>query len=305
MNVYFVNPTYVKPEGWNPLLDYLKVKAAYSFIPKEELPESLYTIIKPYLKASYANQDMKEFSDNCVYWLRAHFEKHIRLITDDYEDVSLLSQEERQKYSSQSALNNIRLLDEENCLILVKLKSDYDEEGKIKEPRLYVNELQDSNLPTHITRYCLNILHKKYGHNQYQNQSAFIAFNEFFSVAYRFVPRYKEWSRYMISLSNGRSFGLMFFVNNGINNLDPNDFPITEVDGKKSFTLLRTDEGDLRLKKLIEEAKEAEKKFEEERRKKNYDDGKSWQDEVDELNRAFWRECGDGGSNCESWPGWD
>ncbi len=45
MNVYFVNPTYVKPEGWKPLLAYLKVKAAYSFIPKEYLPVSLLKLL--------------------------------------------------------------------------------------------------------------------------------------------------------------------------------------------------------------------------------------------------------------------
>ena len=61
----------------------------------------------------------------------------------------------------------------------------------------------------------------------------------------------------------------------------------------------------MKLKNLIKDAEEAEKEYEEEQRKYNYDDGKSWQDEVDELNSAFWRECGEGGSNCESWPGWD
>ena len=102
MNVYFVNPTYVKPEGWKPLLTYLKVKAAYSFIPKDELPESLYSIIKPYLKASYSNQDMKSFSDNCAYWLRAHFEKHIKLLSDvfgviDDDDIHNIPLNERFK----------------------------------------------------------------------------------------------------------------------------------------------------------------------------------------------------------------
>lgn len=67
MNVYFIDPTYVKSEGWNPLLTFLKVKSAYSFIPKEELPESLISIISPYLKAAYSNQDLKSFSDNCAY----------------------------------------------------------------------------------------------------------------------------------------------------------------------------------------------------------------------------------------------
>ena len=294
MNVYFVNPTYVKPEGWAPLLAYLKVKAAYSFIPKEELPNSLYSIVKPYLKASYSNQDIKKFSDNCAYWLRAHFEKHIRLITDDYENVDDVPEEERKKYSSQSALNNLRNLDEDNCLILLYMESHFDEEGTI-----YV----DRKLCTHIAQYCLNILHKKYGHNQYQNQSSFLAFDEFFTEEYRFAPRHQEWNRYRLTLANGGSINFMVDVNKGIQNSAPIDFPSIEVDGHRRFTPLRTEEGDKNLKTLVKNAEEAERKYREENswRETMYDHN----DDVDELNRAFWRECGEGGSNCESWPGWD
>ena len=304
MNVYFVNPTYVKPEGWKPLLTYLKVKAAYSFIPKEELPDSLYTIIRPYLKASYSGQDIKKFSDSCAYWLRAHFEKHIHLITEDFENVDDISKEERTKYSSQSALNNLLYLDEPNCLILLNMISSYNEEGIIKAPKLYVGELQESNLLTHITQYCLNILHKKNGHYQYHNQSAFIAFDEFFAKAYRFEKKYREWVSYQLSTTSGRNSNFMIRVNHGVKDLAPNDFPLIEENGKRRFTLLRTEEGNEKLKALIKEAEEAEKEYEEEQQKYNYDEGKRWQDEVDELNRAFWRECGEGGSNCESWPGW-
>lgn len=304
MNVYFVNPTYVKPEGWAPLLAYLKVKAAYSFIPEEELPDSLYSIIKPYLKASYSNQDLKKFSDNCVFWLRAHFEKHIRLITEDYDDIRNASKEDLKKYSSRSALNNLKYLDDNNCLILTKLESAFDEEGTITPPTFNVSELQDRNLPTHITRYCLNILHKKYNHNQYQNQSAFICFNEYFSTAYHFIPKYQNWGRYFLQSKNGGSVNFMNAVNHGIKNLSPDKFPIIDVEGKKRFTLLRTDEGEEKFQQLIKDAEEVEKKYKEENRWRE-DDGSSWQDEVDEMNRAFWRECGEGGSNCESWPGWD
>lgn len=303
MNVYFVNPTYVKPEGWKPLLDYLKVKAAYSFIPKDELPNSLYSIIKPYLIASYSGQDMKTFSDNCAFWLRAHFEKNIRLITEDYENIEDVSREERTKYSSQSAINNLLCLDEPNCLILLELRSYFNVEGLITPPEFNVGGLQDSNLPTHIARYCLNILHKYHGHYQYQNQSAFIAFDEFFAKAFRFVPKYSSWTSYQLSSTSGRRANFMIRVNMGVKDLAPNKFPLIEENGKRRFTRLRTEEGDEKLKSLLKDAEEAEMRYEEVQKMFN-DDEKSWQDEVDEMNRAFWRECGEAGSNCESWPGW-
>lgn len=303
MNVYYVNPTYVKLEGWAPLLSYLKVKAAYSFIPKEELPDNLFSIIKPYLKASYSNQDMKSFADNCAFWLRAHFEKHIQLITEDYDNYNDIPKEEAKKISSFSAINNINNLDDDNCLILLKLKSSFDEEGIITAPEYNVYDLQDHNLPTHITRYCLNILHKKYGHNHYQNQSAFLLFDEFFNNVYRFIPRYQDWGRYNLTLKNGSSVSFMKEVNRGVKNNAPNDFPTIEVDGKRRFTLLRTEEGERIFRQLIKDAEEAGKKYQEENSWR--DSGDNWQDEVDEMNKAFWRECGEGGSNCESWPGWD
>ena len=184
------------------------------------------------------------------------------------------------------------------------MQSNFNEYGIIEAPKLYVGGLQDSNLPTHITRYCLNILHKKYSHNQYQNQSAFIAFDEFFTKAFRFAPKYKEWYSYQLLTTSGRSVNFMLAVNREIKNLAPNTFPIIEENGKRRFTFLRTEEGNEKFNSLLKDAAEAEKKYEKEERGYDYD-GESWLDEVGRLNRAFWRECGEAGSNCESWPGWD
>lgn len=310
MNVYFVNPNYVKPEGWKPLLTYLKVKAAYSFIPKEELPVSLYTIIKPYLKASYSNQDMKKFSDNCAFWLRAHFEKHIKLITDifgvfDDEDIYSIPLNERFKYGTNSPFNNLKNTDIPNCLILLKQESYYAEDGIIEAPKYWGDGIGD--IAAHISLYCLNILHKKYGHNGYLAQSAFISFDEFFTKSYRYNPIKRKWEECIVKIKKPLNF--MGYVLYNIKNLAPNDFPGTESNGRKNFTPLRTSEGDIKLKELIEEAdKQREIYFEEkeqERKNNYYDCEQSWDKEVEEMNRAFWRECGEGGSNCESWPGWD
>lgn len=304
MNVYFIDPTYVKPEGWKPLLTYLKVKAAYSFIPRKDLSDELLLIIKPFLKAAYSTGDIKQFADNCVFWLRSHFEKHIRLITDDYPDIDTIPKEERKKYSSRSAYNNLKYLDDENCLILLKLVSFYDYAGNITAPKCPLNILDNSqtsiDLPTHISSYCQNILHKKYGHNQYQNQSAFIMFDEFFSEAYFYLPIQREWCDYRLNSKRAGLTNFMKCVNRAIKDLSPQNFPLIDVDGKKYFTLLRTSEGDKLFKQLLDEAKKAE-----------IENEKQWEDsglDMDSIAKEwaddFWRECGESGSNCESWPGW-
>jgi hypothetical protein len=303
MNVYFIDPTYVKSEGWKPLLTFLKVKAVYSFIPKEELPESLISIINPYLKAAYFNQDFKIFSDNCAYWLRAHFEKHIHLLTEDYKDINNIPKEELKKYSSRSPYNNIMNLESENCLILLKLNSSYDYRGIILAPECYVDVLQESNLPTHVAKYCLNILHKKHQHSLYQNQSSFVVFDKYFSRTFCYNPRFKRWDYYSIKTKEGRSINLMNPINRSINTMAPDDFPLIDKDGKKYFTLIRSEDGDAAYQQFINEANERAEEYEEQQR--DIAEGMSWQEEVAEMNRAFWRECGEAGSNCESWPGWD
>lgn len=303
MNVYFIDPTYIKSEGWKPLLTFLKVKVAYSFIPKEELPENLISIINPYLKTAYSNQDLKSFSDNCAYWLRAHFEKHIHLLSEDYNDISNIPREELKKYSSRSPYNNLMNLESENCLILLNLNSSYDYKGIILAPECYVDVLQESNLPTHIAKYCLNILHKKHQHSLYQNQSSFVVFDKYFSRTFCYNPRFKRWDYYSIKTKDGRSINLMNPINRSINTIAPNDFPLIDKGGKKYFTQIRNEYGDTAYQQFINEANERAEEYKEQQRE--IAEGISWQEEVAEMNRAFWGECGEAGSNCESWPGWD
>jgi hypothetical protein len=299
MNVYFIDPQYVKPEGWSPLLTYLKVKAAYSFIPYDELPTELSLLIKPYLKGVYKGQDYKKFCDNGVYWLRAHFEKHIRLLSEDFTDVKKVPKEELKKYSTHSAINNLRL-DDENCLFLLPLDSSYDSHGYITPPTCDAN-VQGGDLLTYIVRYCTNILHKYHGNYMYNRQSAFISFDKYFVAAYQYVPRIARWEKYEVKLKDKSPKTFTYFINLGIKNLAPVDFPLVEVDGKRKFTLLRTEEGNAAYQQLLRDAECAQKEAEEYYRLQN----SYFTEDDEELNRDFWRECGEAGSNCDSWPGWD
>lgn len=50
MNVYFIDPTYLKTDVLNALFNALKVKVAFSFIQEKELPkEIIYFFVKELL----------------------------------------------------------------------------------------------------------------------------------------------------------------------------------------------------------------------------------------------------------------
>ena len=299
MNVYFIDPTYVKQEAWKPLMTYLKVKAAWSFFSKEELPESLYSIIKPYLKSSYSNQNLEKYENQCVYWLKAHFEKHIELITGNYTKYKDIPKEKFNNKSTHSAYYNIQKLDDSNCLILLKLKSSCDSDGNINTRWTYFFDL-----PTKIAGFCLNFLHKQHGHKYYQYQSSFITIDEYFTSTYSYANSHRTWNRYIVYLPDGNKDSFINCFYRGVNENSPEDFPIREVDGKKLFTRIRSLEGDTRYKELIKIARDTqmENLRDIQERERERAEAEDWAREVDEMNRAFWRECGESGSNCESWP---
>ena len=278
MNVYFVDPKYIRPNGWEPLLKYLKVNVAISFIPKSQLAAELISILGPCLKFSYSGEDMRIFTNNCVYWLREYFEQNIRLISEDYPDIKQMPAEERRKYSSQSPHNNILNFDTRNCLILMDLESKVDEKGWIEVPTCIGDEDYPDgtpwfvDIPTQIASYCLNILHKKHQHNLYAVQSAFILFNKYFSCSYRYVHKarrgssireVREWDRYLLTFKDNKKVDFITTIERGVHSLSPDIFPIVDVDGKKRRTRLVTDEGYERYIRLLDYAKEVEEEYRE------------------------------------------
>ena len=60
-----------------------------------------------------------------------------------------------------------------------------------------------------------------------------------------------------------------------------------------------------RLEDILKYARIAREEDEEEKKRKEIEqNGRDYQREIEEMNRDFWKECGEAGSNCESWPGW-
>lgn len=102
MNIYFIDPKYIKDVAWMPLLSYLKVKDSLSFIPDNELPNSLKDIIYP---SRFENQGPRGI-DNCSFWLREHLENCVRLKIKDYPDGNV-PKDSLKNYSTNSPQHNI------------------------------------------------------------------------------------------------------------------------------------------------------------------------------------------------------
>lgn len=309
MNVYFIDPTYIKPEGWEPLLKYLKVKEVYSLIPKTRLPVSLCSIVENHIKAIYPNQEIKKCANYCAYWLRAYFETHIHLFKSDYPDTKSVPKEEIRKYSSRSPYNNLRF-DTGNCLILLELESTYDDKGAILAPKCTVTDIaagllgysDQINIPTHIASYCLNILHKRHQHKLYQMQSAFVLFDKYFVKTYRYNHNLREWESYSVILKD-KPYYFTRIIKDRIYKISPDDFPIIDAGEKKHYTNIISEDGVSDYTRFIETAKEQAETYKEYSR--DDDDGESWEDDIAEMVKDFWKECGAAASNCESWSGWD
>ena len=300
MNVYFIDPTYVKFEAWKPLFSYLKIHIVYSFLSKEDLGNNLYDTIKPYLWAIYEKQDLNKFADNCAFWLRAYFEEKIHLYNGETEVVP---KDEIMHYSTNSALNNLKYQNEENCCILLKLKSSFNYEGDILPPENVIDSLRESNLPTHIAKYCLNILHKKYQHNRYALQSSFTIFDEYLSRVYKYIPKRQEWTEYLLTATTGKKVNFIRTIKKQVCNDAPEDFPLIIKEGRKKLSPLITLEGTKDYEIFIENAKSAYEAYLES--EYAYLSAEEWNREVEDMNRTFWEECGESGSNLDCWPGWD
>ena len=279
MNIYFIDPKYIKDVAWMPLLSYLKVKDSLSFIPDNELPNSLKDIIYP---SRFENQGPRGI-DNCSFWLREHLENCVRLKIKDYPDGNV-PKDSLKNYSTNSPQHNIENLGVQNVLILTPLCSTYDSEGIVQAPLMnkYIDVFPG------LMRYCLNILHKKYGHNEYDKQCSAILFDEFMSRSFLYFPKRREWLPIKFAPN----------VLKGVHDIDPSNFQLTVSDnGKEEYTSLITDFGQQKLSEFLNEVKEAIQEY---RESITYEDSwHDWQREVDQMNRDFWNECGESSVNCD------
>ena len=71
MNVYFIDPTYLKTDVLNALFNALKVKVAFSFIQEKDLPKEIVDFFGKRIAIIAENEFQKTFLTN-VYFLCAN-----------------------------------------------------------------------------------------------------------------------------------------------------------------------------------------------------------------------------------------
>ena len=93
-------------------------------------------------------------------------------------------------------------------------------------------------------------------------------------------------------------------ITRAVHKASPDAFPPICKDEKRFFSPIITEDGQNEYRIFIEKAKKAAEYY------SSWNDdgswqGESWQEELADMVRGFWQECGEAGSNCESWPGWE
>lgn len=101
MNVYFIDPTSLKPDVLNALFKALKVKVAFSFIQGKELPKEIIYFFCKRIAIIAENGIQKYFSDQCVFSLRQFIEQNVELSINKFRKLySDLSSSEKKVISS-------------------------------------------------------------------------------------------------------------------------------------------------------------------------------------------------------------
>lgn len=277
MNIYFIDPTYILDEAWSPLFNYLKIKSVWRFIQEAELSASIIESSKNIVKGMYTGQDMVSFVKNCSYWLAGHIAKHMPINSDETDEVTNKGNIYQNARPSSSALYNINHLDENNCLILISLTTDYDEEGTISKPHNYNYALKPSNVPTNIAKSSLSILNYRCGHDLYRERCAFVMFDKYMSKSYY----YSKWWYILSFDKNGDTMLFTKIIKNNMHKIAPKSFPLISSGNGKSLSSIITNRGEEEYHSLLERA---ERQYEKHREwEESREDAEAWKQEMKEA----------------------
>lgn len=316
MNVFFMDYRYVRKDAWKYIVQVLKIEKVFCFFESMVLPPELFGISNVRYKGS--NTSIKTFCNSVVFSIANNITNYTKNNdgTVTYTDQCLYIESK-----SESPRNNLLKTNDPNALIL-GIMSDYGEpffEG--------ADELK-SETGLYISKYLCNILRKQLKTSEYSKRICFLMLNFFNRVEYMrkyhidiyYEDGEKKYDRYYDWVdipnhnhsSSKRLIRYQRLILKLLHDSFPSEFPLIEKNGKIQYTSILGKESEdykkaqQKWNDYCDEQKRraAEEEAEEKLRRDMEVEASDWQREVEEMNRDFWNECGEAGSNCESWPGW-
>lgn len=299
MNVFFMDYRYVSKDAWKYIVQVLKIEKTFCFFESSELQLNNSNVIY-----KGGNTDIKTFGDYIVFNLADDIAPRSRKSDGS---ISRIDQNRFLQSNSKTPRKNLLSTDDPNILVLGKVFNERFEE--------YCDGIRENDIGLHIANYLFNLLNKQTGNNDYPNRISFLLLDFIRMKEYgRFVGYWDEWLR--LSTFHYDKDGvykkiITFFtlILKLLNEQFPEAFPIRQINDKKVYSpFIDKDKEDYkRAKKEWKEYCEwQEQERENEDRHREFEqDSRDYQRKIDEMNRDFWKECGDSGSNCESWPGWN
>lgn len=297
MNVFFMDYRYVSKDAWKYIVQVLKIKKTFCFFESSICPLNISNAIY-----KGENTEIIAFGDYIVLNLADEIAPHLRKPDGS---ISRIDKNLYLQSNSATPRHNLRLTEDPNVLVLGKVFHGGFEES-----------YSGVDIGIYIAFHLFDLLNNQIGENSYSNRISFLLFDYITMTEYElFINRCDvyTWSRLLNSIEtkDGVKKKLMTFhkmISKRLYEQFPEVFPILQINGKKAYSsfINRESKDYKKARQEWEEyCDELERgRVEEEKRQWRKEYGNS-QREIDEMNRDFWKECGDAGSNCESWPGWD
>lgn len=309
MNIIFMDPEYVRHDAWRYIVSVLKIRKVICFIDSKEFPLGTFGTAE----VQFRNQTPESRKD-IVYGLANQMKRRILSPDGDFlghEDLDLYKESHWNKPKT-----NIRETNDSNILILGNIYTKFRGPSIFEEtitcadddyifiPNPEDDYTEDRDVALNMILYLFKILFKQLGTDKYKERICcymmdFVAQRDFYMGE-------ACWKRVWDKKNH-----FIKFINSLLLKQYPNIFPIIDNNGKKCYTsIFNKDVLDQARQEWIDYCKECreEERIEEERFNREREEMQSsydWDAEVREINREFWNECGEAGSNCESWPGWD
>lgn len=270
MNIYFINPLYIRPADTPFLLDILQVKRIYSFIPQNSLPIEMTQHLNQ-LKITY-----REVSHTMETFFKQTYNKILDTITERKTKYYSQRETNNDKYSeskNNSPIENLNLKKQYNILIIANCRTKMSSTGYIWKPQFKIKDDGKDEIATKIAQYCLNLSKEYLGHNKYEKRICFIKLDEYLVRAYHYQSDiYGKWAP-CIYKSNDKKYLFMEWISLLLNQKYPQQFP----------TIKTENEHEIINSYPTKEARIAYNEFKNEAKKREKESGRCYDDYEDEL----------------------